>query len=54
MLVKFSPRTLLRGSLMLTVWSCEADRELLIDRSPAGRKEDVMDELTSFIFVILI
>lgn len=29
-----SPRTLLRGSLMLTVWSWEAERELLMERSP--------------------
>lgn len=32
--VKFLPRTRFRGSLMLTVWSWEAERELLIDRSP--------------------
>lgn len=29
-----SPKTRLSGSLMLTVWSWEAERELLIDRSP--------------------
>lgn len=34
---KASPRTRLRGSLMLTVWSWEADRELFIDRSPVKK-----------------
>lgn len=28
-----SPRTLFRGSLMLTVWSWEAERELFMERS---------------------
>lgn len=31
---RLSPKTLLRGSLMLTVWSWEAERELLMERSP--------------------
>lgn len=30
---RLSPRTRLRGSLMLTVWSWEAERELLMDLS---------------------
>lgn len=31
-----SPRTRFSGSLMLTVWSWEADKELLMDRSAVG------------------
>lgn len=37
-----SPRTRFSGSLMLTVWSWEADRELLMDRSAGGQAEGAL------------
>lgn len=33
-----SPRTRFSGSLMLTVWSWEADKELLMDRSAGDER----------------
>lgn len=35
-----SPRTLFRGSLMLTVWSWEAERELFMERSAVKRERE--------------
>lgn len=39
-----SPRTRFSGSLMLTVWSWEADKELLMDRSAVGPMESAQDQ----------
>ena len=39
-----SPRTRFSGSLMLTVWSWEADKELLMDRSAVGQAEGTLWE----------
>lgn len=47
----FSPRTRWRGSLMFTVWSWEAERELLIDRSP-GKCDQTNFHQQSFFFFL--
>lgn len=42
-----SPRTRFSGSLMLTVWSWEADKELLMERSAVGPMESAQDKALS-------
>lgn len=42
-----SPRTRFSGSLMLTVWSWEADKELLMDRSAVGTSGGNTEEMAS-------